>query len=208
MVEFDIARKYDVAPRSFDDDAHTIGYRVSDPKESYGELAELENFTFLDFADGDGGGLSKFFLSLLDHHACELAGVDGRIAHTIEDIRDAADVIEVAVGDEQAADVVAAFFEVAGVGQDVIDTGRVLFGAECEARIDDEDVVANFDRGHVAADFLYSAEWHDTHYIGCGDRDGHCAAWCVVAIGRGMMRDVLLTSAWWTIRRSTKSAGT
>ena len=182
----------------FDNDAHRVGNGVRDAEEADRGVTEVDDFVFLDFADLDWRQSAEFLLALFDHHAGKSARVDRRIADAVDDIGDAADVVEVAVRDKHPADLVAALFEITGVGQDVVDARRVVF-AELESAVDDKDVVAEFDRGHVAADLLDAAERNDTYGIGTWQRDGAAVLRRCLAVRRGVMLDALLTAA----RRTT-----
>ncbi len=105
MVELDVAGENDVAPRRLDDDTHAVGHGVRDAEEAdRTSLPSLISFVLLDFADVDRRQVREFFLALLDHHAGELARVDRRVADAVDDIGDTADVIEVAVRDQESAD--------------------------------------------------------------------------------------------------------
>jgi hypothetical protein len=92
-------------------------------------------------------------LALFYHHAGEPTCVDGRVTNTINDVGDAAYVVEVTMRYEEAAYFIATLFEVASVGENIIDA-RGIFLAELEASVENEDVVAHLDSGHVAPDFF------------------------------------------------------
>ena len=171
VVELDVAREDDVSPLRFDDDAHGIRHGVRDAEESDGVVAELDDLVLLDFPYLDRRRLREFLLAFLDHHARETAGVDHRIPDAIDDVGDAADMVEVAVRDEKPADLVAALFEIAGIGKHIVDAGRIVLRAEAEAAVEDEDIVADLDRSHVAADLFDAAQGHDAHGISRKGRD-------------------------------------
>ena len=81
-----------------------------------------------------------------------------------------ADVVEVAVGDDDGAHFVLALLDVFRVRQDVVDAGGVLV-LELEADVDDDDVVAAFDHGAVLADLLDAAEGDDADGVRRERRD-------------------------------------
>lgn len=89
----------------------------------------------------------------------EFRRVDGHI-DLFEKVRDAADVILVPVRDEQAADLVFVRDQIADIGDDQIDAGQFFVG-ESKPRVDDDDIVAVLDGGHVFADLAHAAEEHD-----------------------------------------------
>ena len=69
----------------------------------------------------------------------ELGAVDGDV-ELGEDPGQAADVVFVAVGEDDGADVVAVLDEIADVGNDDVDAEQLFFG-EHQAGVDDDDVV-------------------------------------------------------------------
>src|SRR6185369_17028356 len=91
--------------------------------------------------------------------------VDRRIAEPVHDERDAADVVQVAVRDDDAADAVLVMLEVLRIREDVVHARVRVLGDELEARIYDEDVVTDFDGAHVAADFLDAAQGDDAYDV-------------------------------------------
>src|SRR3989344_2901841 len=135
-----------------------------------GGVAQFDDFVLLHFADGDGSRLCEFLLPFLYHHAGQLAGVDGRVADAVDDVGDAADVVQVAVRDEETAYFVATLFQISGVGQNVIDTRRVVL-RESETAVEDEYVAAEFNGGHVAPDFFHAAERDDADRVVRGRRN-------------------------------------
>ena len=90
---------------------------------------------------------------------CQLGAVYGRL-HFFQKISDAPHMVFMPVGNEHAAHFVLVLHEIADVGNDQIDAGKFLVG-ERQSCIDDDDVVAVFDRGHVLADLAYAAEKDD-----------------------------------------------
>ncbi len=104
--------------------------------------------------------MREFALSLLDHKRGEVAGIQRGIADAFHDERDRADVVEMSVGDDDGAHAVFPFLEIFGVGKDVVDARRIFF-LELEAGVDDDDVIADLDDGHILADLLHSSERND-----------------------------------------------
>ena len=64
------------------------------------------------------------------------------------------------------ADLFFAFFEVAGVGDYIVDARRFVVGEE-HAGVDHDDVITDLDRGHVLADLFHAAERYDTDHAWC-----------------------------------------
>lgn len=77
-----------------------------------------------------------------------------------QQIRDATDVVLVAVREDDALDVVEAVPDRGEVGQDQVDSGLLLLGEEHSA-VDDEQAAAVLENRHVAADFTEAAERGD-----------------------------------------------
>ncbi len=82
----------------------------------------------------------------------------------MHDIRYAADVVEVSVGDKHAADFVFSFFEVFGVWQNIINAWSLVV-SKLETSIHDDDVVTDLNRGHVFANLFGTAKWDDTDVV-------------------------------------------
>ena len=79
----------------------------------------------------------------------------------LQQVRQRARVVLVAVGDDDAAQLVLALHDVAEVGQDQVDPGVVVVG-EHDAGVDDDHVVAVLENGHVLADAVKPTEGDDT----------------------------------------------
>ena len=69
------------------------------------------------------GDAREFLLALLDQDRSQEARIDRRVADPGHDVRNAADVVQVAVGDDDSADSVAALLKVFGVRKDVVYPG-------------------------------------------------------------------------------------
>src|SRR3989344_2934561 len=164
VVELDVAREDDISPCCLDDDSHGIRHGVRDPEETYCVVAETDDHIFLHFADLHRHSLREFLLALLYHLSGQFTRVDERVPDAIDDVRYAADMIKVSVRDEKPAYLVASLFEVAGVRQNVIDARGFVF-LELESCVEDEDIVADLDRGHVAADLFDAAQGDDAYRV-------------------------------------------
>ena len=77
-----------------------------------------------------------------------------------QQVRDGADVVLVAVGEDDGLDVVEPVLDVGEVGQDQVDAGLVVLGEE-DAAVDDEQPAVDLEDGHVAADVPQAAERDD-----------------------------------------------
>ena len=81
----------------------------------------------------------------------------------LHEIRNAADVVFVAVRQKDAADLILVLDKIGDVGEHEVDA-RHLLGRENDARVDDDDVVPVLDGGHVLADLADTAE--EEHFDG------------------------------------------
>ena len=100
--------------------------------------------------------MSELFLSLFYEKCTEFTGVDWWITETIHKVWNAADVIQMTVGDDECSDLVFVFLEIFYVRKDVINA-RSLTVAKLDAGIDNNDVVFVFNHHHVFADFFDTA---------------------------------------------------
>ena len=139
--------------------------------------------------------------------------ISGMSARSLQQVRDGADVVLVAVREHDADDVVEAVADRAEVGQDQVDAGLVLLGEE-HAAVDDEDLAVDLEHGHVATDlaeatdgddpqgsrfergwfvyfvracalrYLFFTRWiRSSASVSCPRPSGQCAACCGVAVG-------------------------
>ena len=79
-----------------------------------------------------------------------------------DEVRQRADVVLVAVGDEDAPDAVAVVAEVLDVGDDEVDAEHVVRW-ELETEVDEDDVVFALDDEAVLADLADPAERQDAN---------------------------------------------
>ncbi|MDH6188157.1 hypothetical protein M2168_001189 [Streptomyces sp. CZ24] len=93
----------------------------------------------------------------LDQRERELRSDQRDVRLLAEQVRDAADVILVAVREDDALDVVEAVPDRGEVGQDQVDAGLLLLGEE-DAAVDDQQPAVVLEDRHVAADLAEAAE--------------------------------------------------
>jgi hypothetical protein len=93
----------------------------------------------------------------------ELGAVDGNVEFG-EDPREAADVVLVAVREDDTANKRAVLDEIADVGDDDVDAEELLF-REHEARVDDHYVVTETESKAVHAELAQSAERDDLQLV-------------------------------------------
>ena len=99
----------------------------------------------------------------LDKTGGEAGAVDGHI-DLLENIGDGADVVLVAVGDEQAPDPGFVLDEIAHIGDHAVDAVHIIAG-EGHAAVHHDDLAAVFIGGHVLADLVETAKGDDFQFF-------------------------------------------
>ena len=160
LVELEVAGVHNRARRRGDEHAKGGGDRVCHREERDGEGAERDRGAVVDLARLRV--LDVVLLELaLDDAQGELARVDGDLAREVlQQIRQGASVVLVAVRDDDAAELVLVLQDVGVVGQDEVDAGLALVGKH-QAGVDQDHVVAVLEGGHVLADAVEAAERDD-----------------------------------------------
>ncbi len=135
-----------------DGEAHAVGEAVASVEE-----LKLEYARFNDIIFGDGvrvAPASRFGLAQLhlDEAAGQRSGVDGCVNTLFQQIGKGADVIFMAVGQEDASHIVKSCQHIVSIGNNDVDAVHVAAG-EHEADVDDDKIVARFHHHHVLADF-------------------------------------------------------
>ncbi len=97
-----------------------------------------------------------FFEAFFDERKGEASAVNGDV-EIAEDVGEGADVIFVAVRENDGADVLAILLEIGDVGNDEVDAEKLGFG-EHHAGVNDENVVTETKHHHVHAEFAETAE--------------------------------------------------
>ena len=163
VVELEVAGMDDGPDRGPQGDPHRIRDRVADPERDDRERPDLDLVARL-----QGEQRVVVELVLLDLVAEQSPG-QGRGVHRNarelgQDVRQAADMVLVGVGDEERLDVLAALLEVGDVGDDEVDPEHLLVG-EHQAAVDHDDVVAVLEHVHVLADLAHPAERDDPKWL-------------------------------------------
>ena len=153
-VDFEVAGVDDDADGGFDGEGDAVDEGVGDADGLDGEGAEGELFAGDDF-DELGIFESVLFELAVDVGEGELGAVDGDV-ELGEDPGQSADVVFVAVGEDDGADVLLVLDEVGDVGDDDVDAEELGLG-EHEAGIDDDDVVFVAEGEAVHAELAESA---------------------------------------------------
>ena len=166
LVHLEVAGVQDHAGPGADRDGEAVGDGVVDRQELEVERAVRRGVAvaFLDLA---GHGADPVLLELLDDQGQRQPGGDHRDVRALaQEVRHAADVVLVPVGEHDADDVVDPVPDVAEVGQDHVDAGLVLLGEE-DAAVDHEQLAVVLEDGHVATDLSQAAEGDDAEPACC-----------------------------------------
>ena len=95
------------------------------------------------------------------------SGPEDRDVEAGQDVRERADVVLVAVGEDDAAHPLATLDQPAHIGDHQVDAEHLGLG-EHQAGVDDHDVLAAFDREEVAADLTEPPEGHEAKAVDPG----------------------------------------
>ena len=136
---------------------------MGDADRLNGEGTESELFFGRDLDEGDFVEELVLFELAFDIGQREFGGVDGNLEFA-EDPWKSADVVFVAVGKDDGADVFPVLGEVGDVGYDDVDAEQLRF-REHEAGINDDYVVFPADREAVHSEFAEAAEGDDFQLI-------------------------------------------
>jgi len=163
MVELKVAGVDDQARRRRDAEAHAIRDTVTHAKELHGERTQVQ-----DVLRGYGTQVSPRNLGLmqldLDEPAREPRGID-RGPHSGKQVGQSAGVVLVAMGDDDAHNLVSPLDNVGQVRDDDIHTEHVVLG-DHETRVDDQQSVVDLQDQHVPPDLAESAEGNDAQFAG------------------------------------------
>src|SRR3989344_4502493 len=107
--------------------------------------------------------MREFRLTLSHHQDGKISGVDRRVPDAGENQRHAADVVEVSMSDDERAYFIFTLFEVGRIWDDIVHS-RGSFIGKMHTGVNDDNVFADFYRGHILADFFYTAEWNNPNY--------------------------------------------
>ena len=160
VVELEVAGVDDRAAGVADGEPHAARNGVVDPERGDPERADRELDARLDHVE-PGGAQELVLLQLAGDQADgQLGGIDRGPADPGQDVRQAAGVVLVAVGQDDPAHRVTPFGEIRGVGHDQVDAEHVRVG-EGQTAVDDDDLVIGLDHGDVLADLADTAQRND-----------------------------------------------
>ena len=164
-VHLEVARVEDHPQGGGDGQSHGAHDGMGDVDEFDLERPDLDDILGL---DGDHARLAGELVLL---HAAvhqsqgEIGPVDGHVDFA-QKIGHGADVVFVAVGEDQRQNVLLMLLEKGKVGHYQVDAQQLGFG-EHHAAIDDEDVVAVAKSGHIHAEFAQPAERNHLQFAIC-----------------------------------------
>ena len=160
LVKLKVAGVHDGALVGADEHAQSARDGVRHREEIERDTAEVNMAAALDLtelgcADAELGELA------LDKAKRQLAREDGHlVVEVLQQVRKRAGVVLVAVGDDDAAELLLVLQNVGVVGKHQVDT-RLRVVGEHEASIDEHHVVAALEDRHVLADTIKAAERDD-----------------------------------------------
>ena len=158
-VNFEVAREDERADRRFDREGHRVRDRVVHMDELNLEAPGLHDLTCLVCKELDPAFEVVLFQLELHKPGCQPRTMD-RAVELLHGIGNAADVVLVAVCQKHAADFFLILDQVCHVRDDKVDAVHVVLG-ESEAAVDDDDVLAVFENGHIFADLIESPKGND-----------------------------------------------
>ena len=156
LVHLEVAGVQHQPGAGADRDRQRVGDRVVDRDELEVEGAERDPVALGD--DVLRGLLEPVLLQLrAEQRQRQLRADEGDVLPLAEEVRRRADVVLVAVGEDERLDVVEPVPDRLEVGEDQVDARVVLLGEE-HAAVDDEQAAVVLEDRHVAADLAEAAE--------------------------------------------------
>ncbi len=101
--------------------------------------------------------MRKFLLSFFNKQGAEFSGINRWIAKSFNEVGDSADMVKMAVGDNQSPNFAPVFLKIFDVRQNIINSGGLAV-AELNTGVNDDNVVFVFNDHHIFADFLNSSQ--------------------------------------------------
>ena len=165
QIEFEVSRVDDRSLRGVEGDAETIRNAVVRAEEANLHVAEGQLAARVDLMQSGGAEQPVLPELALNKPQGQPRRVDRQV-QLLDDEGDAADVVLVAVGDDQRFDAVPILEQESDVGNDDVDAQKAFVGKFGTA-VDDEDVVVILHDVHVFADFVDAAEGDDRKLVRC-----------------------------------------
>ena len=79
-------------------------------------------------------------------------------------VRQRPDMVLMTVGQKNGSNTILVFDQILHVGNHIVDTGQVLIG-ERHPAIQDNDILATLDKGHILADLIQAAQGYDSDFF-------------------------------------------
>src|SRR5579885_117796 len=169
LVNFEITGVDDDAERSADSKRDAVDGAVGDGNEFNFIRGDFDAAAGKNFTKDSGIEEIGFLEALLNQSEREARAVNGNV-EIAKDIRKRADMVFVAMREDNGANVSAILLEVGDIGDDEINTEEFGF-REHHACVDDDDVVAVAQGHHVHAKFAEAAEGNGKEGV-CGLTQG------------------------------------
>ena len=154
----------DRADWGFNRRADAVGNVVVDAEEGTGERTQLNPVVRVHFNALDVVDQAELFQTIANHADGQLSSKHRRRTQVFDQVRERTRMVEMAVSNNDAADLMLVLLGVCDVGQHIIDAGHAV-GREHEADIYDDDILAIFNYHHVAAELAKSSERDDAQSV-------------------------------------------
>jgi len=192
--------------RAIDGESQRIRNRVVDMDRFDREAAERDLLARADLVEDGAGRQAMLFEFILDKADREPCGVNRHIEF-FQQIRQAADVILVSVGDEQTLDTVFVLKHIGEVRDDKIDTEHIIFRKNRTA-VHENHIALALIQGDVFTDLAQTAQRADVH----GDGRGHLVMFLLLglaaaALALGARRGCLAVCRILHIARAARTRG-
>ena len=168
LVELEVGHIEDDARRGMNGERHVVGDGVVDVDELHLEPPDGPRFAGPHLPEaGLAQELVLFELGL--HQAQGQPRAVDRDVQLAEHVGQRADMVLVAMGEDDAANPVFPLHEVGDVGYDQVDPRHLILG-EHDTRVDDQDLALALDDRHVLADLAQPAQRDDRNFWYLGQR--------------------------------------
>ena len=165
VVDLEVAGLDDGAGRAVDGESYRVRDGVVHMDRLHGEAAQLELLAGGDLHELGLACKAELLQLIADEAAGQAGAVDGQI-ELLQQIGDAADVILMAVGNEQALDLILILHHKGEIRDDHIDAEHIVI-REDEAAVHDDHIAAALIDRHILAHFAEAAQRIDM--------DGRCS---------------------------------
>ena len=165
IIDLEVAGLDDGARRAVDGEGHGVRDGVVHMDRLHRKAAQLDLLSGGDLHELGLARKAEFLQLVADEAAGQAGAVDGQV-ELLQQVGDAADVILVAVGDEQTLDLILVLHHEGHVGDDHIDAEHIVI-REDEAAVHDDHITAALIDRHVLAHFAEAAQRIDM--------DGRCS---------------------------------